>query len=124
MKWECGATPRPLAHGQPGFRGAGAEGADGLPPEAQGQPDSGVPTGLGGRRLQEVRDWEKVFGQSRVTDGIFMAWHFARYIGRVIEAGKAEYPIPMFVNAALYGLGRGPQPPPSGGRPWDLVMDV
>jgi hypothetical protein len=68
--------------------------------------------------------WEEVFGQSRVTDGIFMAWHFARYIGRVIEAGKAEYPIPMFVNAALYGLGRGPQPPPSGGRPWDLVMDV
>ena len=68
--------------------------------------------------------WEEVFGQSRVTDGIFMAWYFARYIGRVVEAGKAEYPIPMFVNAALYGLGRGPQPPPSGGRPWDLVMDV
>jgi hypothetical protein len=68
--------------------------------------------------------WEEVFGQSRVTDGIFMAWHFARYIGRVVEAGKAEYPIPMFVNAALYGIGRGPQPPPSGGRPWDLVMDV
>jgi hypothetical protein len=68
--------------------------------------------------------WEEVFGQSRATDGIFMAWYFARYIGRVIEAGKAEYPIPMFVNAALYGLGRGSQPPPSGGRPWDLVMDV
>ena len=68
--------------------------------------------------------WEEVFGQSRVTDGIFMAWNFARYIGRVVEAGKAEYPIPMFVNAALYGIGRGPQPTPSGGRPWDLVMDV
>ena len=68
--------------------------------------------------------WEEVFGPSRVTDGIFMAWNFARYIGQVIKAGKAEYPIPMFVNAALYGLGRGPQPPPSGGRPWDLVMDV
>src|SRR5271157_26286 len=67
--------------------------------------------------------WEEVFGQSRVTDGIFMAWQYARYIGRVIEAGKAEYPIPMFVNAALYGLGRGPNPP-SGGRPWDLMMDV
>ena len=68
--------------------------------------------------------WEEVFGPSRVTDGIFMAWNFARYIGQVVKAGKAEYPIPMFVNAALYGLGRGPQPPPSGGRPWDLVMDV
>jgi hypothetical protein len=68
--------------------------------------------------------WEEVFGKSRVTDGIFMAWNYARYIGRVVEAGKAEYPLPMFVNAALYGIGRGPQPPPSGGRPWDLVMDV
>jgi len=68
--------------------------------------------------------WEEVFGPGKVTDGIFMAWYYARYIGRVVEAGKAEYPLPMFVNAALYGIGRGPQPPPSGGRPWDLVMDV
>jgi hypothetical protein len=67
--------------------------------------------------------WEEVFGQSKVTDGIFMAWHFSRYIGLVAAAGKAEYPIPMFVNAALYGVGNGPQPA-SGGRPWDLVMDV
>ena len=68
--------------------------------------------------------WEEVFGQSKVTDGIFMAWNYARYIGRVAAAGKAEYPLPMFVNAALYGIGRGSQPPASGGRPWDLVMDV
>jgi hypothetical protein len=68
--------------------------------------------------------WEEVFGPSRVTDGIFMAWYYARYIGHVAGAGKAEYPLPMFVNAALYGIGRGPQPPPSGGRPWDSVMDV
>jgi hypothetical protein len=68
--------------------------------------------------------WEEVFGNSAVTDGIFMAWQYARYIGRVAGAGKAEYPLPMFVNAALYGIGRGPQPIPSGGRPWDLVMDV
>jgi hypothetical protein len=68
--------------------------------------------------------WEEVFGKSAVTDGIFMAWHYARYIGRVAEAGRAEYPLPMFVNASLYGIGRGSQLPPSGGRPWDLVMDV
>ena len=29
-----------------------------------------------------------------------MAWNYARYVGRVVEAGKAEYPLPMFVNAA------------------------
>jgi hypothetical protein len=68
--------------------------------------------------------WEEVFGKSALTDGIFMAWHISRYIGRVAEAGKTEYPLPMFCNAALYGVGRGSQPPPSGGRPWDLVMDV
>ena len=66
--------------------------------------------------------WEEVFGQSRVTDGFFMAWYISRYIGRVAQAGKAEYPIPMFCNAALYGIGKGPTP--SGGRPWDLVMDI
>ncbi len=68
--------------------------------------------------------WEEVFGQSKATDGVFMAWNYGRYIGRVIEAGKAEYPLPMYVNAALYGIGRSPQPIASGGRPWDVVMDV
>jgi hypothetical protein len=68
--------------------------------------------------------WEEVFGKSAVTDGYFMAWNYARCIGRIVEAGKAELPIPMFVNAALYGIGRGTQQPASGGRPWDLVMDI
>ena len=35
-----------------------------------------------------------------------MAWNLARYIGRVAEAGKAEYPLPMYVNAALYGFAK------------------
>jgi len=67
--------------------------------------------------------WEEVFGPGAGTEGIFMAWQFARYLDRVAAAGKAEYPIPMFLNAALYGVGRA-EFPPSGGRPWDLVMDV
>jgi hypothetical protein len=45
--------------------------------------------------------WEQVFGKGVATDEIFMAWHFARYVGRVAAAGKAEYPLPMYVNAAL-----------------------
>jgi hypothetical protein len=45
--------------------------------------------------------WEQVFGQNVATDEIFMAWNFARYIGRVAEAGKAEYPIPMYLNVAV-----------------------
>ena len=35
------------------------------------------------------------------VDEFFMAWHYAKYINKVIEEGKAEYPIPMFVNAWL-----------------------
>ena len=49
--------------------------------------------------------WEEVFGKGNAMEGIFMAWYYARYIGRVVEAGKAEYPLPMYVNAALYGIG-------------------
>ena len=68
--------------------------------------------------------WEEVFGKGDGKDGIFMAWNYARYIGRVAEAGKAEYNIPMYVNAALYSPGRVPEFTPSHGRPWDLVMDI
>ena len=35
------------------------------------------------------------------VDEIFMAWHYARYINTVAQAGKAEYNIPMYVNAWL-----------------------
>jgi hypothetical protein len=69
--------------------------------------------------------WEEVFGEGVGTDEIFMAWNYARYVGRVAEAGKAEYPIPMYVNAWLYGAGRPNEPgrTPSGG-PLPHVMDV
>jgi hypothetical protein len=66
--------------------------------------------------------WEAVFGRGAATEGIFMAWQYARYLDRVAAAGKAEYPLPMFANAALYAVGKGFTA--SGGRPWDLVMDV
>ena len=42
--------------------------------------------------------WEEVFGKGVATDEIFMGWNFARYVGRVAEAGKAEYPLPMYMN--------------------------
>lgn len=43
--------------------------------------------------------WSKAFG--RDADEFFHAWSIARFIGRVAAAGKAEYPLPMYVNAAL-----------------------
>ena len=45
--------------------------------------------------------WEQVFGPGVLTEELFMAWHFARYHERVAAAGKREYPLPMYANAAL-----------------------
>jgi hypothetical protein len=82
--------------------------------------------------------WEEVFGKSEFrsdpdewkfysfyTEELFMAWNYAIYIGRVAEAGKKEYPIPMYVNAWL----KQPYPSswpgryPSGG-PLPQVIDM
>ncbi len=59
--------------------------------------------------------WEDVFGKGIATDEIFTAWHFARFTDRVRKAGKTEYTIPMFVNAALIRPGYLPGQYSSGG---------
>ena len=59
--------------------------------------------------------WEQVFGPGPATDEIFTAWHFADYVQAVASAGKAEHPLPMFVNAALIRPGYLPGQYPSGG---------
>lgn len=67
--------------------------------------------------------WEEIFGKGPGTDEIFMAWYFARYVNRVTELGKAQYPLPMFVNAALIRPGYQPGQYPSAG-PLPHLMDV
>jgi hypothetical protein len=67
--------------------------------------------------------WEQVFGTGVATDEIFMAWHFARYANEVAQAGKKEYPLPMYVNAALIRPGYKPGQYPSAG-PLPHLMDV
>src|ERR1700733_9231210 len=67
--------------------------------------------------------WEEVFGRGLGTDEIFLAWYFACYVNRVAEAGKAEYPLPMYVNAALIRPGYQPGQYPSAG-PLPHLMDV
>lgn len=52
--------------------------------------------------------WREVFGDSPHAEEVFMAFHFARYTDRVASAGKAEYELPMFVNAALIRPGYQP----------------
>ncbi|HZX58755.1 MAG TPA: DUF5597 domain-containing protein, partial [Mucilaginibacter sp.] len=43
--------------------------------------------------------WQRVFGDR--ADEYFQAWSTARFVGQVAAAGKAEYPLPLYVNVAL-----------------------
>jgi hypothetical protein len=43
-------------------------------------------------------NWEEIFGKDPITQDFFMAWHYARYIGKVAEAGKKEYSLPVFIT--------------------------
>jgi hypothetical protein len=45
--------------------------------------------------------WQQMFGSDPVTDHLFMSWCYARYVDRVAAAGKAEYGLPLYTNAAL-----------------------
>ena len=68
-------------------------------------------------------DWTAVFG--RDADEFFQAWSVAHFIGQVAAAGKAEYPLPFYCNAAL----RDPLTQPAAssyesGGPTDNVLDI
>ena len=53
-----------------------------------------------------------------------MGWNYARYVNAVAEAGKKEYPIPMFVNAwIVQPEDKGPGDYPSGG-PQNHMHDI
>jgi beta-galactosidase GanA len=58
------------------------------------------------------------------VDEIFMAWNYAQFVGKVVEEGKAEYNIPMYVNAWLQQPNHAwPGSYPSGG-PVPQVHDI
>jgi beta-galactosidase GanA len=65
--------------------------------------------------------WRQVFGSD--ADERFMAWNYACYVERVAAAGKAEYSLPMYVNAALVRPGALPGQYPSGG-PLPHLFDI
>ena len=45
--------------------------------------------------------WREVFGDERAGAEIFSTWYYALYTEYITRLGKAEYPLPMFVNAWL-----------------------
>ena len=67
--------------------------------------------------------WEQVFGASSRTDEIFMAWQYAKFVQQIAAAGKAAYPLPMYVNTWLGGGDSKPGDYPSGG-PQPRVVDI
>ncbi len=67
--------------------------------------------------------WEQVFGPEAEVN--FHAWAVAKYVGQVAAAGKAAYPLPLYVNAAL----RDPLKPGApgtyeSGGPTDNVLSI
>ncbi len=68
--------------------------------------------------------WTEVFGASPATDELFMAWHFARFMGAMTEAGKKVYPLPVFTNTwIVQPEDERPGDYPSGG-PQPLSLDI
>jgi len=73
--------------------------------------------------FQTGASWPETFGDSIWTEEFFNAWSEALYTGKVAARGKAIYPLPMNVNAALVRPGRKPGEYPSGG-PLPHLFDI
>lgn len=67
--------------------------------------------------------WTEVFGAGPATSELFMAWAFGRFVDVVAAAGRAEYPLPLYVNAALIRPAYQPGQYPSAG-PLPHLIDV
>jgi len=105
-------------------------------PEADRQFDGPVPQdlieGLAARRADcspelaahinpQGSTWREVFGEA--ANEVFMTWRYATWVESVAQAGKREYPLPMYVNAQLPSLMERPGEYPSGGpHPYYLAV--
>ncbi len=68
-------------------------------------------------------EWKEAFGKD--ADEFFHAWAVARYVGEVAAAGKAEYPLPLYANAALRDpISPGPTVNWESGGPTDDVLPI
>jgi hypothetical protein len=65
--------------------------------------------------------WSEVFGDA--AGEVFMTWRYATWVESVAQAGKKEYPLPMYVNAQLPYLMERPGEYPSGG-PHPYYLEV
>lgn len=68
-------------------------------------------------------NWPTIFGDDMYTEELFQSWFYAKYANEVAVAGKKEYNLPMFVNAALPRANKTPGEYPSAG-PLPHIMDI
>ena len=69
------------------------------------------------------KTWTEVFGNDIYTDEIFMAYYYAKYVGRLCETARKHTQIPLYVNAAMNSRGRLPGQYPSAG-PLAHLIDI
>jgi hypothetical protein len=82
-----------------------------------------VPEKLAKGLGKQPGSWRQVFGDD--ADETFEAWYTADYIEQVAAAGKAEYPLPLYVNAALRDpLNPGRAPNYESGGPTDNNIEL
>ena len=65
--------------------------------------------------LSPLTSWQKLFGDDIYTDEIFMAYYYAKYVGRLCETARKYTQMPLYVNAAMNSRGRQPGQYPSAG---------
>jgi beta-galactosidase GanA len=99
---EIGMIPEPRDHSEKSeaaYRAAVPDSLCSLASAGQLGPEVAVLWEKAGRRSSG--SWSEVFGSGPLGDEVFSAWQFATYVQKVAAAGKQEYPLPMFANAAL-----------------------
>ncbi|MGD0461741.1 MAG: DUF5597 domain-containing protein [Tepidisphaeraceae bacterium] len=73
--------------------------------------------------VPQPANWKDAFGDD--ADEYFQVWCVSKYIGQVAAAGKAVYPLPMYVNASLRDpLKPGHPPKYEVGGPNDNVFPI
>lgn len=66
-----------------------------LHPDLRANLDSFQSSGSHGKKSGP---WHTVFGKSKQTDELFIAYHYALYLDQVAAAGKKEHPLPLYIN--------------------------
>ncbi len=69
------------------------------------------------------KTWTEVFGDDIYSDEVFMAYYYAKYVGRLCQTARQYSSMPLYVNAAMNSRGRMPGQYPSAG-PLAHLIDI